>query len=756
MLMFSFPLSLSDFRTYLWLIIPVLFTAILAGCDKETAITSEETPSSTIMQNTLPVYDNENVHEQEAHMKLRHFAPVFPEPLSDLNTSLRTIYYSEAGTSYPVQGADGEFIIANTSELGPVSIPQWYGMFEAEEVQPISPSRIQLSADARLFLNPGSSLHKEAKDLPSDSIYSVLRWEEWYGVLLPPEPWYEDYQLYRPVLLWLHESDMKHSEQIEGGIWHKDSEIPVESIRHITEVLLHKGTEEDYLLQLLGPPHSVETSKNLNPTGEPIRLGHNWRYEHADAHFVVTVSGEGSLEEWHWILPLTDESQSTISSYQYPSYGTYSFRKIPIATSKQVEWEWRNQGKLSFTYLLAATDDILLLLGDDGGYSGMHYDSSLYAIDRHNGDTLWELDAGHGLLSAYVDSNEEQVTVFTSYDAGRRDDRQMVRQIRLADGEELWQYMPTPARELFVMSRTQDTVLLYSQPFEKEAKGQLLVLDAGSGNPAWHTTFDKPYQIINRSTEEPYILLLQDETLTAMDSATGKPQWSLSADRPLPEEMVHFPHTFIESRLNPFHPQQSLRWVQLGGERLQLDVNTGEVKARYPLKANEIVTAVDERYLLIQKSLNHSDFWKASQFETSFYDLVEGSIKWTLPGKVSSAEVDGDYVYVVADGIPAQVNKYDGRLQWQMQTTGLRAQGDPYTVGSIVVVGNQLLVPYGADLLIVNKQNGQILNRIQDVLIGYPDLQVTNMINGLLTHEEGAIYLGSANGYFSKLRSSEL
>jgi hypothetical protein len=61
---------------------------------------------------------------------------------------------------------------------------------------------------------------------------------------------------------------------------------------------------------------------------------------------------------------------------------------MPIASTRAWKPMWKNQGNLDFTYLIGANDNVLLLKGDDGGFSGMHMASSFYALNRQTGDNL--------------------------------------------------------------------------------------------------------------------------------------------------------------------------------------------------------------------------------------------------------------------------------------------------------------------------------------------------------------------------------
>ncbi|XEC92949.1 PQQ-binding-like beta-propeller repeat protein [Paenibacillus tarimensis] len=736
------------FRCAYLFVLTALGILLISGCEQESpapALIPEDPVSNVKAEENLPI----TLPYPKNQMTLYHFAPIFPELPAEMNDPLTVRYYGEKGYSLEVLAIEDQWVSANTSEVGKVWIPVWYGTEAAQDIIAEPPVRMTLKPDARLSLFPDSFQQRGALE-NSDPIYSILRWEDWYGILLPPDPWYKGNQLYRAVLLWVHESDISGLEDT-NGLFAPDSTTPVDPIRHITEALLHRGMEQDIVLQILGAPHVIESSGTRNQTGEPIRLSTIWRYERPDAHFTVTISEEGLLEEWNWILPMTDYGQARIGSYQHPSQYSYEFRGISPPFSIEMDWEWRNEGTFGYTYLMSATDDVLMLKGDDGGYSGMHYDSSLYAISRHTGETIWKVDAGFGGIWSFMDTGKEHVTVFTPYNPDQKEYLWQARHIRISDGKVLWNYEQPGAREFIAMARAKGTVLLYSQSSEKEA-GKLSVLDIRTGELKWHKTFEEPYQILNRSAEDPYILLQHQDTLQALHPKTGKPQWRLKADQPLDEERMRFADYFFEPYVNPFDPDHSKRWIRLGMERLQIDVKSGLVNARCPIQLNEAVQAIDDRYLLIQKPLGDMEFWKASLFKTGFYDTKTGMTLWTLPGMAHGAVIKGERVFMIVDGLPTAINKKTGEVEWQVQTSGFGSNMNNYLFGRFTLLKERLLLPYGKDLLIIDKQEGLVLHRIQNVLFGYPDLRETETLNGLINRDGEAVYIGSANGYFSKLK----
>ncbi len=63
--------------------------------------------------------------------------------------------------------------------------------------------------------------------------------------------------------------------------------------------------------------------------------------------------------------------------------------------------EWNFIGDLAYSYLAGWTDNVILVYADDGGFSGYHFDSYLYGLDRKTGKKLWPYYLSHKGMSFY-------------------------------------------------------------------------------------------------------------------------------------------------------------------------------------------------------------------------------------------------------------------------------------------------------------------------------------------------------------------
>ncbi|AGA58872.1 hypothetical protein Theco_2783 [Thermobacillus composti KWC4] len=416
------------------------------------------------------------------------------------------------------------------------------------------------------------------------------------------------------------------------------------------------------------------------------------------------------------------------------------------APSVDPDWVWRYQGKLAFHYLLGATDEELLLRGDDGGFSGLHQDSTIYALDRGTGELLWSIDAGSGWADAEVDPERSDAAVLTHYDpdAGQHEER--IRRLRLRDGAVLWeQVLPKGHGSL----RLAAGAVIYAVPPENAADGdgKLRVYHADTGRLMWEREYAESFRVLNRPGD-PYVLVQHERTLTAYRPADGKRVWELEAGNPPGPDLQPFENVFTDARTDRFSSGSRIRWAAFGSSIAKIDMVQGLVEAVYPVNPGEYVTAFDGRWLLIERSPDD----EAGRFETVLYDSSAGREQWKLPGRGSGAVVEGSRVYLLLDGIPAAFDLDSGRMVWKTAYIGPLKSGWRAPV-SPLVAGDALLMPYGEDLLVLDVSDGRVLRRLRDVRIDYPDGREEDTKSGLINRDaSGDIYLGSSNGCFSRLR----
>lgn len=688
---------------------------------------------------------------------LRHYTPLFQERLSaqsDLH-KLQVLHYGQQAEEFKVRSTSTEMVSVNTPDRGGLWIPLWYLSERSNGMVDIAPQYVNLKKQAMMKLTPTSSLKWQADgSLPDLRLIAIAKWNDWYGVIINPAKWHDEYSIYYPVLLWVRDKDIEKIEAVPNQLLSPNSTVPTKDVRGITDLLLQR-TNRDIdtvnVLKWLGPPVVRETSANLqNVVGEPMVLGETWRYERTDAQFTITFSSEGKLARTKWVLP--GEGRPMMNLYSGEDYAfSNDYVVTPLAPTLKIEPDWRNQGDLDYTYLLGANEKVLLIKGDDGGYSGMHHDSSLYALDRVNGDKLWQIDAGFGGLTAYMEPSSNYVTIFTAYNPQAKKYENSIRRIRLTDGKVMWELKPASESEIAMLAANRSIILW--------DKMKLTVLDAETGREKWSMGIDKDAKVINQGTGDPYVLIRDNKWLRAYDPDNGMENWKLEIKEAVMEDPSDYPYYAAGLRIDPFKEQSSRRWILVGQQWLLLDIRNGHTITEYPASPKEQFEVLDskQRYLLVQRSLDNESYWGASLYETILYDSVEERELWRLDGKGAKGSIDGDVLFLIVDGIPTAVKLDTGTELWTMSNAASKdADLSSFAASSFIVLEQDLLYPYGHDLLVIHKRDGKVRGRIQNMRMGYAELREQYTRNGTLNVSGEELYAGSANGGFSRFSIADV
>lgn len=687
-------------------------------------------------------------------------APYFKTmPDAQDRSSLGVSYYGETGSILQTTNAAGELLQVQTPFGEQVYVPTWYTEKESADTETMKPIILRLKPETSLHLFPDSESVWPAEYAASGAV-SAVRYGDWYGIALPADPGYANGSVVRPALLWVEKSGIQSTQKPISGLLSADSTVPTAMVRSLTETSLQIGTTQEETLELLGEPYSrtpLPRSENRTASSEGER-GEKWRYERSDAQLTLSFGADGKLLGWNWILPTSEAAQAGVNSDQPPFAFRYDFRTLPPAASASPELLWQSESELDAQYLLAASEKVLVVQEDDGYVGGGHREGGIYAVDRSSGKRLWSRDAGYGSIHALISRDERAALVFTGSDP-EKDEKPMLRSIRLRDGTVRWSREIertdlTASAPLFAAGTS---VLSAVQPNETE-KGLLTVMSQHSGSVRWTKEFADPYRILNQGSGDPYILIRQGRWIQAFDPDNGKAVWSIKADEDTAVDPQSASDPFSGQLESPFDTDSSLRWVALGKDRVRLNASNGEITGRYPISENEQVDVLGDDYLLIRRALNSSAYSSGSLFETVLYDAKSERELWSIPGRADRPLLDEDRMFVLWNGIPAALSVEDGQPLWKTETAEF-ALGDlrgPIPAGSFLRFEDSLLLPYGPDLLAFDSETGALLRRIDGVSTLYNESNSRLMRSHFLTGDDRAIYVGSANGSFSAISAEAL
>lgn len=639
--------------------------------------------------------------------------------------------------------------------------PAWYALSESGQVDTIPAVRLSPSSTAKLYAAPDS---EAAWDYDGAPLISALRFGDWYGVS-PDSGRTKGEAGSHAMLLWLHADDVTESVALEGGLLAADSRLPIDTIRAALDGQLQAGVDKEAVRSVLGEPFSVTDAPMAYPDGlgEDGRYhwksdGSEWRYELPGAHLLVHISEQGRLIGLNWVLPLTAYDQQLLQAawLEEADFDTL-YQKLPILPSLSVDFDWRTRVDTNYAYSAYANDDTLLVYSDDEGFSGFHYSSLLYALDRKDGRIRWTYDAGHSGFAFLPSPTGEAVTINGYGATGDGQTEGTLAHLRLSDGKVLWTHdWPGIIRPSAFAAG--DSIVLLSHGIKRSDDGVLIALDEKTGQKRWKKQISPPYDVVNHGSDDPYVLLAQGGTLQALDPLTGEDIWNAASDQgriDAGESLVYDPNT--SPMLNE---SDGNRWIKFDGEGWRkIDLTDGRTLARYDTAENETLEDVGDGYLLARSEVSKKDpdHPQARDYKTSLIEASSGRVLWTRPDRIQSGLADGDTLYAVVNQIPTALDLKSGLMRWQARTNGLHPDLEfRLGVGSFTQLGDYLLLPYDRDLLAFEKNTGRQLGRIDRLRFGYPETQERLTLQSLLNEKDGKLYIGSASRALAVLDIAKL
>ncbi|MDN8591693.1 PQQ-binding-like beta-propeller repeat protein [Paenibacillus sp. 11B] len=667
-------------------------------------------------------------------------------------------YYTSSNAKIKIQAVRGEWIKFEDYSRGEFWIPGWYASKESRSLKTITPQTFSLRPGSKLYLAPGSSTSWAPSPSLTDQAVIVAAMKDWYGVSIAPRSWNKESFTYRPALLWIKAQSIEQQAIVADGWFQQDASQSALAVRHLTDIMLNKETTSKQVKQWLGEPDWKENSANLNDTGYAMSIGQTWRYERTDAQFLVTFNKNGRLARTRWNIP-QDDPNKVESDWSFGRSDEYEFttkitgKSLPIT----IPWKpiWTNQGDINYTFLQAATNDVLLMKGDDGGFSGGYYEGSIYALNRHSGQKLWQINSGYGALQAYIDTDREAVTIYTSYDPDKKEYMDRIRHLRLKDGEVTWEYTPQKQIRLKGITAAKNVVVVDSPVVEGSSNSWLTVLDSKNGKTLWKRKLTAGYELLNKSAEDPYVMYWEKDKLIAADPRSGRTVWSIAVAKSTIEPLDRNPYFDGIIRLDPFAAAQPERWMLLDDLWVLVDLSTGKKHAQFPARMGQQIEVLNDSMILIREHKNGEMYGDYADFTTTLYDAKSSKKRWTLNDKIERVLVEDDQLYVIQNGYPAALAYDTGETRWNAQNT-ISSLRYPTNQGSYLVIDDQLLLPMGEDLLIMDKHDGTLIGRVHDVVMGSPEHRDRDAKNGTMNRLGNEIYIGSSNGRFSMYEASDL
>ncbi|CAH0120381.1 Outer membrane protein assembly factor BamB [Paenibacillus sp. CECT 9249] len=610
-------------------------------------------------------------------------------------------------------------------------IPIWYLTPETEEMSGMLPQDFAMKATTSLALYPNDSVERGVAEI-GQRVQAIARYKDWLKVYLYQEQAENERA---PRAGWIRERDVEPV---------KSDARSLSFTKAAVNANIRPGDAASKFKQIFGEPSFRESSEAVNMTGEPLQTLDVWRYETDAWQMAVTWSKDKTVRGIEFAYPEGETGYLSVVEMDGESGRlSHILRKEPFVRSVRKEEAWKFQSELAYNFLVGKAGSTLLVLADDGGYSGMHYDKKLYGVDAATGGKRWTIDVKNEELAYFISEDRRNVAVYTAYG-----DSPSLRYISANTGKTVWsKRFNRNSKEYenyrLEFSKANGVIVMQKSDWEGKRSGKLTAFDESTGKSLWTKTLaDSESLILDRQSRDN-VLIASKNRLSAYDSRTGKKRWELPENIDMSRFKSglyeSFPYSVDERDLGS--PAPAERWLPAKDELLRIDTKTGKVTHRLPFIGEQSVEQANERYFLL---ITGSREWPNETFTTALYDTVNSEIVWEREGRGAGAIVKEDALYLALDGHPAALQLATGRTIWQSPLT----DGGP----RMILRGDELLVQGWKHLYTLRAKDGTALNRVAGQRFGYPDLREKPAVEGYVTKLGNDVYVGSGNGMFTKLK----
>lgn len=642
----------------------------------------------------------------------------------------------KASQNYEVMMISDVSIQIRSSDGAQGWVPTWYVMPQSKEVIQVPPTRMRLQDNAEAALWPSAAPIDQL--MQGQEVYVYEAYEDWVGVHPAGKA------LTYSALLWVDEKALQPSTPFEP--FYASSQLNPIDVSNAVQSIIQSGDSQKRMREIFGEPTWVDDSKTITMQSYPAETTEVWRYESNDSMLYIAWSEEVDVDRFQFRL-----KDSSGTEFVYPE-NSWDLRFDELfAPSTEFPLVWRHQNDLAHNFLVGKVGDVLIIRGDDGNISGYHDHSNLYGLDANTGEKLWQIDAGYAGIEYVIE--DDVIAVLTRLDVVSMKYHTKLQAINPTTGKVIWsKEWPEESGFWHHLSTVKGGVVAVTQANDDDKFSNIEVLDIRSGRVRWNQNFAANEWVLPVSRPSPVVLIASDEGITAYGVADGKQVWTLQGHT----VALYNPVTFTHADSRHFIARPPVIWLQLEDAHVKLDLQNGNKLAEIAVKENIRIVELDERYIFIQESLddNAQRFSQWEQVRTSLFDLIVDRVLWTMDGTGNGGFIEDDRIYFKLNGIPTAAMLESGEMLWQPTAFVDAADDSQYGLfswGRPIVGKFNILLPTVNSLYIVDRETGVLQHRVNRVRFGYTGHFRIENLHGQLTDLDGALYVGSSNGYFSRL-----
>jgi outer membrane protein assembly factor BamB len=460
-------------------------------------------------------------------------------------------------------------------------------------------------------------------------------------------------------------------------------------------------------------------------------------------------SGDGAAPEMIIEKPgvLSEEMGGEVADQLDPALATEQELGQALEDVLLPEFIWRVKSDLPYNFLIGELSEKLLIGGHDGGFSGMHDYSNLYALNRETGEKLWQVDYGFNLLNFLI-SEDEKSLVYLEYDANKNNAKQSFYRLSAIDtntGNMLWDMeivFDTPVWNVLV-SAAQHTVQLLAVTGD-EAKKQTILqgYDMISGKRLWEKEFEGQTELRHQHYATPVLLVQKGgfydayTELQGLDAATGRTLWTMPG-----RKFTTGVAEQIQEDLRNFTNDASTVWTLSENSLILVDAAVGKELLELPFNDSYYYSRINEQFLLQLHATDGEKQYNSNSIVTSFIDLKSGKPIWSIDGRVYRGDIDDNVLYAVRDRELVAIEWRTGEIVW---TSTVPAE-------LVTVFGDYLYVKVGTDVIVLSKEDGFGGELLRDTRIDHYIIGDSYYNYGLMTNLNEELYIGSMDGTFTRL-----
>jgi len=716
------------------LLATILCTVFLAGCDSANApIASSVTPPHSAAPDVSPL-SSVNI-SRPAHLYLSLNGIISPNGETD--PSSRVLL--QVGGGYFLNGKQGDFSEVRTAEGEGGWIPAWYLNEESAQIRNLEPQELTMKLDTDALWYPNGQ--ETAVSLKAgELVYAYQEFEDWYGVIASSK----NDASHSPFMLWIPKANAEVSGPAPS--WFGIDAVEEEAMRVLATAvssLVVPGISQARVRELFGEPAYTEQSSNKGETGDKPFTLPVWRYETRTAHLILEWNAADVLESAYY-----QDADGLLNLDQW----TGSIGREPyLAPSIVPDWEWRFQSDLPYNFLIDSAGDALIIAGEDGGFSGMHMKSILYALHKGTGEKIWQYDFGpHATM--YGMSKDKRRLSLLKQDTDRKSVTipYVLETLYTQTGELAWQHKMDDVHVQGLTVSGNSAVVLYSNLSNGTVTDDYSVQawDVRTGQSLWTSKLPGYKDISIAGDQELVVLQAYREgydpeggVIIGLDPATGQEQWKL--------EKRHISMYNLLEDPSGYTAGSGKIWTSTTDRLWLTDVRTGTDLEQYPIQQDSWYEVVNDQYLLSVRTDRTDD---DRTFTSSFIDRKTGEKRFTEQGYASYGTIVGNKLYF---RLHNHASSFDLTTNKKI---GFEYEGSYIDAGPVIAHGKILVSAYPASgtVYVLDPDTMDPLGRLLDTKLGVYDITPTYFMQGYLTDISGSLYIGSANGWFSKLKPIEL